>query len=56
MSHFVLFSKDQSIKLWDLRSFSSKAAVDATKKAVSNQTWDYRWQGVPRRCKYYIAQ
>ena len=45
------FSKDQSIKLWDLRRFSSKDAVDATKMAVRNQNWDYRWQGVPRRRK-----
>ena len=45
------FSKDQSIKLWDLRCFSSKNAVDATKLAVKNQNWDYRWQGVPRKSK-----
>ena len=51
MTYHHLFSKDQSIKLWDLRRFSSKDAVDATKMAVRNQNWDYRWQGVPRRRK-----
>ena len=48
---FLHFSKDQSIKLWDLRCFSSKNAVDATKLAVKSQNWDYRWQGVPRKSK-----
>uniref|UniRef100_A0A1I7YMQ4 WD_REPEATS_REGION domain-containing protein n=1 Tax=Steinernema glaseri TaxID=37863 RepID=A0A1I7YMQ4_9BILA len=37
-------SKDQSIKLWDLRHFSSSAAEKATKLAVAHQSWDYRWQ------------
>ncbi|XP_071091966.1 DDB1- and CUL4-associated factor 11-like [Haliotis cracherodii] len=40
-------SKDQTIKLWDMRHFSNKDGIDATKKAVSNQRWDYRWQQVP---------
>lgn len=42
-------SKDQTMKLWDLRLFSSKDAIDQTKKAVAKQRWDYRWQQVPRR-------
>ncbi|KAH0535208.1 DDB1- and CUL4-associated factor 11 isoform X1 [Cotesia glomerata] len=36
-------SKDQSIKLWDVRAFSSKEAEVNTRKAVANQDWDYRW-------------
>jgi len=47
--HLITNSKDQSIKLWDLRRFSSKDAVDASKMAVRGQNWDYRWQGVPRK-------
>lgn len=46
--YFVSNSKDQTIKLWDVRLFSTKEAVEATKKAVSGQRWDYRWQQVPR--------
>ncbi|KAK0428654.1 hypothetical protein QR680_010932 [Steinernema hermaphroditum] len=37
-------SKDQTIKLWDLRHFSSIEGQKATKQAVSRQGWDYRWQ------------
>ncbi|XP_034942888.1 DDB1- and CUL4-associated factor 11 isoform X2 [Chelonus insularis] len=36
-------SKDQSIKLWDVRKFSSKKAQMNTRVAVVNQDWDYRW-------------
>jgi WD repeat-containing protein 23 len=45
--HLISNSKDQSIKLWDVRRFSSQSAVRATKAAVRNQNWDYRWQSVP---------
>uniref|UniRef100_A0A914ELB6 Uncharacterized protein n=1 Tax=Acrobeloides nanus TaxID=290746 RepID=A0A914ELB6_9BILA len=40
-------SKDQTIKVWDLRHFSSEAGISSTKHAVSNQKWDYRWQCTP---------
>lgn len=41
-------SKDQTIKLWDVRKFSPSVGVEATKKAVATQNWDYRWEQVPR--------
>jgi len=41
--------KDQTIKLWDIRHLSSKEVQEATRKVVSRQNWDYRWQQVPRR-------
>ncbi|XP_071959239.1 DDB1- and CUL4-associated factor 11-like [Antedon mediterranea] len=47
--YLITNSKDQSIKLWDLRKFASKDTVDLAKKAVAQQSWDYRWQPVPRR-------
>jgi WD repeat-containing protein 23 len=40
-------SKDQTIKLWDMRHFSSDKAIESTKTAVGKQTWDYRWQCCP---------
>lgn len=46
--HLITNSKDQSIKLWDLRRFSPSDAVEETRRTVRNQNWDYRWQGVPK--------
>lgn len=51
--HFISNSKDQSIKLWDVRQFSSDLGVQKTLQAVHEQNWDYRWQGVPKKCKFY---
>ncbi|XP_017779028.1 PREDICTED: DDB1- and CUL4-associated factor 11 [Nicrophorus vespilloides] len=47
--HLISNSKDQSIKLWDVRVFSSDCAAENTLRAVHSQSWDYRWQGVPKR-------
>ncbi|XP_063235692.1 DDB1- and CUL4-associated factor 11 isoform X2 [Bacillus rossius redtenbacheri] len=51
--HLITNSKDQTIKLWDVRVFSGKGGQDSTRKAVADQNWDYRWQKVPRKpnCK-----
>ena len=46
--HLISNSKDQSIKLWDIRRFSSQAAIEQSRVVVSDQKWDYRWQRVPR--------
>ncbi|XP_041031374.1 DDB1- and CUL4-associated factor 11 [Carcharodon carcharias] len=42
-------SKDQTIKLWDIRRFSPKEGLEASRQAVTQQNWDYRWQQVPKR-------
>lgn len=47
-------SKDQSIKLWDMRRFASEDAITSTKRVVAEQNWDYRWQRVPKRCKLHF--
>ncbi|XP_025835140.1 DDB1- and CUL4-associated factor 11 isoform X2 [Agrilus planipennis] len=47
--HLISNSKDQSIKLWDVRVFSDPRAADNTLRAVHDQTWDYRWQEVPKK-------
>lgn len=50
--YLISNSKDQSIKLWDLRAFSPMDAHDrAEQNFNANQTWDYRWDKVPS--KYY---
>ena len=41
--YLITNSKDQSIKLWDLRKFSRENAIDATLHSVREQTWDYRY-------------
>ncbi|GMT01093.1 hypothetical protein PENTCL1PPCAC_23267, partial [Pristionchus entomophagus] len=47
-SRYVLTnSKDQTIKIWDIRRFSSYDAINATRAAVAKQDWDYRWQPCP---------
>uniref|UniRef100_A0A1B6CJX3 DDB1- and CUL4-associated factor 11 n=1 Tax=Clastoptera arizonana TaxID=38151 RepID=A0A1B6CJX3_9HEMI len=48
-THFISNSKDQSIKLWDVRNFSTSDAQVLTRQAVSGQNWDYRWQKVPKK-------
>lgn len=52
--HLISNCKDQSIKLWDVRHFSSKDAEENARRAVSVQNWDYRWQKVPKKCEIYI--
>ncbi|CAG2062716.1 unnamed protein product, partial [Timema podura] len=47
--HLLSNSKDQSIKLWDIRVFSGVQAQHNTKKSCADQTWDYRWQKVPKK-------
>ncbi|XP_033331804.1 DDB1- and CUL4-associated factor 11 [Megalopta genalis] len=47
--YLITNSKDQTIKLWDVRAFSDLMGELNTRKAVANQTWDYRWQRVPKR-------
>ena len=50
--YLISNSKDQSIKLWDLRKFSNRDTVESGLRAVSGQRWDYRWQRVPK----YVAK
>ncbi|XP_041455361.1 DDB1- and CUL4-associated factor 11-like [Lytechinus variegatus] len=49
--HLITNSKDQSIKLWDMRCFSPSNVVEASRRAVAQQHWDYRWQQVPKKSK-----
>merc|ERR1719228_62780 len=46
--HLISNSKDQTIKLWDIRKFSSSSAIRQGRREVSRQRWDYRWERVPR--------
>jgi WD repeat-containing protein 23 len=47
--YLITNSKDQTIKLWDIRQFSQRDGIAATLGEVQRQPWDYRWQDVPKR-------
>lgn len=51
--YLISNSKDQSIKLWDMRKFSPKEAESNVRASLQSRTWDYRWDKVPKACKYY---
>lgn len=44
-------SKDQSLKLWDLRKFSPKETEANLSAILDTRRWDYRWDKVPKH--YY---
>ncbi|XP_055545588.1 DDB1- and CUL4-associated factor 11 [Wyeomyia smithii] len=47
--YIISNSKDQSIKLWDLRVFSPSDAETKIRDLLSYGSWDYRWDEVPKR-------
>ncbi|KZS11669.1 DDB1- and CUL4-associated factor 11 [Daphnia magna] len=47
--HLITNSKDQSIKLWDMRKFSGSEVQQRTRTFMSSQSWDYSFQNVPWR-------
>lgn len=56
--YLISNSKDQSIKLWDVRAFSKSGAEERQarmKQATRNiNDWDYRWDEVPKECKLFV--
>lgn len=55
--YLISNSKDQSIKLWDIRVFSPKEAEEtALEKYATGISWDYRWDRIPKKCKYSTTQ
>ncbi|CAK9151000.1 unnamed protein product [Ilex paraguariensis] len=46
--YFISNSKDQTIKLWDIRKMSSKASCYA---GFRNYEWDYRWMDYPPQAR-----
>lgn len=53
--YLISNSKDQTIKLWDMRMFSPSVntnQVSSRRRARYYNRWDYRWDTVPKECKY----
>ena len=54
--YLISNSKDQSIKLWDLRVFSKsgaeRSALPGGQRNLGKYDWDYRWDDVPEACTY----
>ncbi|XP_014259071.1 DDB1- and CUL4-associated factor 11 [Cimex lectularius] len=46
--HLISNSKDQTIKLWDIRVLSNQKVLDHAKHILSLYAWDYRWQKAPK--------
>lgn len=49
--YFITNSKDQSIKLWDVRKMSKKSTVQKMRKYLSNHTWNYLTDIIPTDCE-----
>lgn len=51
--YLISNSKDQTIKLWDMRRFADLPTVERCGKASarSNHRWDYRVGPQPQACK-----
>lgn len=54
--YLISNSKDQTIKLWDMRKFSSssnssQSSSSSRRRAKYYNRWDYRWDTVPKECK-----
>lgn len=46
--YIISNSKDQTIKLWDIRQFSPSSYIQKNKKSLRHNSWDYRWEKVPK--------
>lgn len=47
-------SKDQSIKLWDMRKFSPRETETNIRSSLQPRHWDYRWDKVPKTCELLL--
>lgn len=54
--YLISNSKDQTIKLWDMRKFSPSGNPSSSRRRTRYHTrWDYRWDTVPKECKRFFA-
>lgn len=50
--YLISNSKDQTIKLWDMRKFSPGNSNQSSSRRRTRyyNRWDYRWDTVPKEC------
>lgn len=57
--YLISNSKDQSIKLWDMRSCGrlsqERIAIRTRQTSRGKLSWDYRWDEVPSECECPVA-
>lgn len=49
--HFITNSKDQSVKLWDVRNAGRCNQIKKARKTLAQQTWNFRCDSIPQECK-----
>lgn len=54
--HLITSSKDQTIKLWDMRRFSPEETAAAAVEHNRTHLWDYRWEPVPSQCEFVLSR
>lgn len=52
--HFITNSKDQSVKLWDVRQMGKRNQVTKAKKVLYPQRWNYQSDPIPDECEWLI--
>lgn len=54
--YLISNSKDQSIKLWDMRRFANESTIEASRKLANhfNNDWDYRYDIFERQRKRFL--
>jgi WD40 repeat protein len=54
--HLISNSKDQTVKLWDVRkALSPSAAIDKARQRPQIAHWDYRWEEYPGGAPEFAA-
>lgn len=51
--YFLTNSKDQSVKLWDVRKVGRRNQVKKTRKLLVNPTWNYLSDSIPPECELF---
>lgn len=51
--YFITNSKDQSVKLWDVRKVGRRNQVKKARRILTEPIWNYQSQNIPEECEYW---